>query len=133
MRFLTDWLRSRLSVLRGAPGIRKLARLGPRFASRRRRLVLVLTVGAALAAVAAFMFASAGATLPGSSFDTSNGDLTDTTLHDWNPPGVPTGNVGPIQPITCPAAPSPTLTGASGTNCGLDESDSKSDNIFTMG
>ena len=50
---------------------------------------------------AVLFVAGSGATLAGSTFDTSNGDLTSTTLHDWNPPGVPPGNIGPIQPINC--------------------------------
>jgi len=83
---------------------------------------------AALAGVAAFIIAPAGATLTGSSFNTTNGDLTSITLHDWNPANNPVGNIGPIQTITCPAA----APGA-GTNCGLDLTNSSADDSFAQG
>ena len=72
---------------------------------------------------AVLFVAGSGATLAGSTFDTSNGDLTSTTLHDWNPPGVPPGNIGPIQPINC----------ATSLRCGLDEVKSATDNAFGQG
>jgi hypothetical protein len=68
------------------------------------------------------------ANLTGSTFDVANGDLTSTTLHDWNPAGSPSGNLGPIQTITCPS----TVPG-SGTNCGLDRTNSALDNSFSEG
>ncbi len=70
---------------------------------------------------------AASADLPGSTFDVTNGSLTDTTNHDWNPAGSPTGNVGPLQPITCPSSP------GAGTLCGLDWTNSKVDNSFANG
>ena len=91
-----------------------------------RKRLLVVLAGAAIVSVA--IFATAGAApLSGSTFDTGNGTLTDLVDHDWNPPGSPAGNVGPIQPITCPAQP------GAGTNCGLDRTNSSLDNSFTQG
>ncbi|HEX6712819.1 MAG TPA: SpaA isopeptide-forming pilin-related protein [Thermoleophilaceae bacterium] len=81
-----------------------------------------------LAGLAAFIIASAAATLPGSSFNTTNGDLTDLALHDWNPAGAPVGNVGPLQTITCPSSPP-----GAGTNCGLDRTGSALDDSFAQG
>ncbi len=102
---------------------------GSRYRSgRTRRLWLSGAVTSVLALVALLFVNAAGATLSGSSFDTTNGSLTDTSLHDWNPPGSPAGNVGPLQAITCPA----TAPGA-GTNCGLDLTGSSSDDSFSMG
>jgi hypothetical protein len=69
---------------------------------------------------------SAGGTLAGSSFNTSNGSLEDPTLHDWNPhraaSGSDPGNLGPIDTITCPT-----------TNCGVDLTGSSADNSFAQG
>jgi hypothetical protein len=89
----------------------------------------MISVTGAVAAVALLLVAGAmGTLLPGSSFDTSNGSLTSSSNHDWNPPGSPVGNVGPVQPITCGAAfPS------NGTNCALDFVNSSSDNAFGQG
>ena len=70
-----------------------------------------------------FVAGSGAAPLSGSTFDTSNGDLTSTTLHDWNPPGSPVGNIGPIQPINC----------ATGVNCGVDLVKDAADNAFGQG
>jgi hypothetical protein len=86
----------------------------------------------ALLSVAAILLivSAAGATLLGSTFNTTNGDLTDSVLHDWNPPGVPTGNVGPVEAINCgTAAQIPHI----GTNCGTDLVKSTSDNSFGQG
>lgn len=99
-----------------------------RFLKRPRVRLLAAMTTAALAGLAAFVIASAGATLPGSSFNTTNGDLTDFALHDWNPPGNPVGNVGPVEPIICPAS----APGA-GTNCGLDRTGSSLDDSFAQG
>ncbi len=83
-------------------------------------------------AVVLLIAAGAGAVLTGSSFDTSNGNLTPSapTLHDWNPAGKPTAALnplGPVEPITCP------ILGA-GTNCGVDwVGNSAPDNSFTQG
>jgi hypothetical protein len=89
----------------------------------------MISVTGAVAAVALLLVAGAmGTLLPGSSFDTSNGSLTSSSNHDWNPPGSPAGNVGPVQPIACgPAFPS------NGTNCALDFVNSSSDNAFGQG
>ncbi len=83
-------------------------------------VLLVIVVSMALVG-------TAFAILPNSTFNTSNGDLTDSTHHDWNPAGKPAGNLGPIQTITCPATP------GAGTNCGLDLTGSKLDNSFANG
>lgn len=101
--------------------------LGPSGSKRRSRrlLTLVALFGAALTV---FFVAASGATLSGSTFDAGNGTLTDTTDHDWNPAGSPTGNVGPIETITCPS----TIPGT-GTNCGLDLVNSGSDESFGQG
>jgi hypothetical protein len=82
-----------------------------------------------LVAGALFLVAGAmGTLLPGSSFDTSNGGLTSSSNHDWNPAGKPAGNVGPVQPIVCGSAfPS------TGTNCALDWVGSSADNAFGQG
>lgn len=93
----------------------------------RVRLLAVMTA-TSLAGLAVFIIASAGATLPGSSFNTTNGDLTDLALHDWNPAGNPVGNVGPLQTITCPSSPP-----GAGTNCGLDRTGSSLDDSFAQG
>lgn len=86
-------------------------------------LTMLVAVGALLLVAGAM-----GTLLPGSSFDTSNGSLTSTTNHDWNPPGKPAGNVGPVQPIACGTAfPS------TGTNCALDWVNSSADNAFGQG
>jgi hypothetical protein len=81
------------------------------------------------------LVSAAGGTLPtGSTFDTSNGSLTSTTKHDWNPAGSPAGNLGPVEPISCGT----TVPGA-GTNCGLDltgkavDSFGKGDNALGQG
>jgi hypothetical protein len=109
--------------------------LGPSGSKRRRTRLLVLTA-LTTAAFTVFFVGASGATLTGSSFNTSNGDLTSTatnpSLHDWNPAsGV---NLGPIETITCPS----TAPGA-GTNCGLDltgkntDSNGNGDNAFGQG
>jgi hypothetical protein len=66
-----------------------------------------------LTAMAVFFVSASSAKLAGSDFETFNGSLTDSDDHDWNPAGSPTGNVGPIETITCP-------TLGAGTNCGVD-------------
>ena len=107
----------------GGGGSRRRSRTGVRLR------VFVAMVFASLAGSAVFI-APAGATLSGSTFDTTNGDLTNLLgLHDWNPAGSPSAsNIGPIQTITCPA----TAPGA-GTNCGLDRTNSSLDDSFTQG
>ena len=80
--------------------------------SRRRRWTFLWCLVVALGVGGLFISGASG-TLSGSSFDTSNHDLTDTSIHDWNPAGSPTGNVGPLQTITCP-------TLGSGSNCAVD-------------
>ncbi len=82
-------------------------------------VLLVLILSATLVGTAAADLTS--------TFDVTNGSLTDTTLHDWNPAGSPAGNVGPLQPITCPSSP------GAGTLCGLDWTNSKVDNSFANG
>jgi hypothetical protein len=104
------------------------------FRSRHRRggrWWLAGVTAAAAAAVGVFLVVGAsGAPLTGSTFDTSNGSLTSTTNHDWNPAGSPLNNVGPLQAINCgttiPGAP---LNG----NCALDWVNSSSDNSFGQG
>jgi hypothetical protein len=123
MRSISQWLRARSNSPKRVP-------LTPRVPSGRRGRLFVVMTGASLAGLATFMIASAGATLVGSSFDTSNGSLTDTTLHDWNPPGVPTGNVGPLQSIDCGTA---AQIPYAGVNCGTDLVKSTSDNAFGQG
>src|SRR5262245_32666387 len=86
-----------------------------------------LMTGAALASFALWAATAGAAPLTGSSFDAANGTLTDTVDHDWDPAGQPAGNVGPLQPISCPSTP------GAGTNCGLDATNSSSDNSFTQG
>src|ERR1051325_993 len=96
------------------------------FRSRHRRGGRWWLVGTTLVAAVFFavvLVAGSGGTLPGSTFDTSNGNLTSTTKHDWNPPGVPAGNIGPIQPIDCSA----------GLRCGVDQVKSTTDNAFGQG
>ena len=99
--------------------------VGPPGSRRRRRfltgpILLILMVGLIIGA-------SAGAApLTGSTFDAANGTLTDNVDHDWNPPGSPAGNVGPIEPISCP-------TLGAGTNCGVDRTSSSLDDSFTQG
>jgi len=83
-------------------------------------------VGAALASLVIFAASAGAAPLTGSSFDAANGTLTDTVDHDWNPPGQPAGNVGPLQPISCPSL-------GAGTNCGVDRTNSSLDDSFTQG
>lgn len=82
----------------------------------------------AVSAAAVWLVGAANATLTNSNFDTTNGDLTDTSIHDWNPAGSPSGNVGPISAITCPA-----VAPGAGTNCGLDLTGSASDDSFANG
>jgi hypothetical protein len=104
----------------------RLASLVRRATMSRRRASLLLVAGASIVAVVAFSIVTAlAAPLAGSSFDTSNGDLTSATFHDWNP--ATTGNLGPLQPITCPA------TAGAGTLCGLDLTASSSDDSFAQG
>jgi SdrD B-like protein len=93
----------------------------------RVRLLAAMTA-VSLAGLATFVIAPAGATLPGSSFNTTNGDLTDLALHDWNPAGNPVGNVGPLDTITCPS-----VAPGAGTNCGLDRTNSSLDDSFAQG
>jgi Prealbumin-like fold domain len=95
---------------------------------RTRRWWIGGTITAALAAAILLLAASASGTLTGGTFDASNGDLTSTTKHDWNPAGSPSGNLGPIQTIACPAS-----APGSGTNCGLDLTNSSSDNALGQG
>lgn len=79
-----------------------------------------------VAAASILIVGAADATLAGSSFNTTNGSLTSTTLHDWNPAGSPAGNIGPIDPISCPAL-------GAGTNCGVDRTNSSLDDSFAKG
>jgi hypothetical protein len=79
-----------------------------------------------VAAASVVIVGAADATLPGSSFNTTNGSLTSLAIHDWNPAGSPAGNVGPIDPITCPAL-------GAGTNCGVDRTNSSLDDSFAKG
>jgi hypothetical protein len=93
---------------------------------RRRRTRRLWALGGTTAtlamAVLFLLVASASGTLNGSTFNTGNGSLTDLNIHDWNPAGSPAGNVGPVEPITCP-----------GTNCGLDLVNNSSDNSLGQG
>ena len=106
------------------------------FRSRRtRRLWSFGLTTAAITTAVLFLVSAAGGTLTtGSTFNTGNGDLTDTSIHDWNPKGSPTGNVGPVETITCPSA-----APASGANCGLDltgkavDSNGNGDNAYGQG
>jgi hypothetical protein len=103
------------------------------FRFRQRRTRRWWYAGATLMAAAffaVFFVVGASATLPGSTFNTANGDLTtvSTTIHDWNPAGSPAGELGPIQTITCPSA-----APGSGTNCALDLVGSSSDNSLGQG
>lgn len=122
MRF-SQWLRARQKP-HGAAEIGRV-RLRPRVPSTRRARLLAVMTGASLAGLAAFMIASAGATLSGgSTFESGDGDLAPNTstppaAHDWN---------SPIDTITCPA----TAPGA-GRNCGLDLVKSQADNAFGQG
>ncbi len=87
----------------------------------RTSLVVVAVVTATFAAV---FVSSSSATLTGSGFNSTNGSLTDTSLHDWNPAGSPTGNIGPFSTITC----------SSNVNCGLDpDNHSSTDNSLGQG
>ena len=79
-----------------------------------------------VATASVLIVGAADATLSDSTFNTTNGSLTSTSLHDWNPAGSPAGNIGPIDPITCPAL-------GAGTNCGVDLTGSKSDDSFAQG
>ena len=135
-----DWVFGRLNFVFGRlnfgtywwEGNRNMTAL--RFHRRRTRRLWMyggLTVVLS-SAVVLLIAAGAGAVLTGSSFDTSNGNLTPSapTLHDWNPAGKPTAALnplGPVEPITCP------ILGA-GTNCGVDwVGNSAPDNSFTQG
>lgn len=90
----------------------------------------VTLVAAAFFSVFFVVGASATLTTGGGTFDTSNGTLTSTTFNDWNPAGKPTGNVGPVQTITCPtSAPGSVQDG----NCALDLVGSTSDNSLGQG
>ena len=102
--------------------------LGPSGSKRRqtRMLALVALIGAALTVF--FVAASGAAPLSGSSFDTANSTLTDLTDHDWNPAGSPSGNIGPIDTISC----GNTIPGG-GANCGLDRVNSSLDNAYGQG
>jgi hypothetical protein len=102
---------------------------------RTRRLWSFGLTTAAITAAVLFLVSAAGGTLTtGSTFNTGNGDLTDTSIHDWNPAGSPAGNIGPVETITCP----PAAPGA-GTNCGLDltgkavDSNGNGDNAYGQG
>jgi hypothetical protein len=112
--------------MRGTVGIRWYARLRPGIPGRRRGRLIALVTGAALASLALLAASAGAAPLTGSSFDAANGTLTDTVDHDWNPPGQPAGNVGPLQPISCPSL-------GAGTNCGVDRTNSSLDDSFTQG
>ncbi len=79
-----------------------------------------------VAAASVLIVGAADATLSDSTFNTTNGSLTSTTLHDWNPAGSPAGNIGPIDPISCPAL-------GAGTNCGVDRTNSSLDDSFAKG
>ena len=101
-----------------------------RFTRRTRRWTLGATT-AAIATAVLLIAGSAGGTLAGSHFNTSNGSLEDSALHDWNPPRAAgtlsttdPGNIGPIDPISCS---SPVA------NCGLDLTGSSADNSFAQG
>jgi Prealbumin-like fold domain len=139
MSFFTKRPSAKLGRLTRAAKVHGLARLKPDAGSGRRRVALVITACAAIAGIVVFTIAPAfasGTPFSDSTFNASNGDLTSsssTLTHDWNPATTSPSYAGPLQAITCPGAPSPTVTGASGTNCGLDESSSSSDNIFTSG
>jgi Prealbumin-like fold domain len=98
--------------------------LGSKGTKRRRRLLLFVPF--TLIAVLMLSIGAGAAPLTGSSFDAANGTLTDLVDHDWNPPGQPAGNIGPLQPITCPAL-------GAGTNCGVDRTNSSLDDSFTQG
>jgi hypothetical protein len=90
-----------------------------RKARSRRALALI----AAFGAMFALLVSTSGATLAGSTFNSTNGDLTSTALHDWNPAGVPVGNLGPVEAINC----------STQTNCGTDLVKSQLDNAFGQG
>ena len=94
------------------------SRLGRRAPAKTALAILaVMGIGSA-----AFIgSSSATLTLKGSTFDSTNGDLTSPTLHDWNP--TATGNLGPIEAINC----------ATLTNCGTDLVRSQADNAFGQG
>jgi hypothetical protein len=79
-----------------------------------------------VAAASVLIVGAADATLSDSTFNTTNGSLTSSSLHDWNPAGSPAGNIGPINPISCPAV-------GAGTNCGVDLTGSKNDDSFAQG
>ena len=98
--------------------------LGPTGGKRRRRFLLLVPF--ALVAALLLSIGAGAAPLTGSSFDAANGTLTDLVDHDWNPPGQPAGNIGPIQPISCPSL-------GAGTNCGVDLTNSSLDDSFTQG
>jgi hypothetical protein len=105
------------------------------FGFRTRRTRRMWTLGATTALIASAILLVAGSatgTLSGSSFNTTNGDLEDSALHDWNPPraagtlsGSDLGNIGPLQTITC--------GGSTPANCGLDLTNSSSDDSFAQG
>ena len=96
--------------------------------SRRRRWMYGAT--ALLSVIAVLLIVSAaGATLLGSTFNTTNGDLTSASLHDWNPP-VTGVNLGPVESIDCGTA---AQIPHAGTNCGTDLVKNTSDNSFGQG
>lgn len=82
-------------------------------------LLAVLCIGSAA------LISSSSAQLDnGSSWDSTNGDLTSTVgLHDWNPATTTPSYLGPIQPINC----------ATSTNCGLDLVKDSTDPSFGKG
>jgi hypothetical protein len=91
-----------------------MAILDPR-RRRARRLWASITTVTVMAAVFLFVIASATATLAGSSFESSDGNLAATApSHDWNLP---------IEPINC----------TTHVNCGTDLIKSTSDNAFGQG
>jgi Prealbumin-like fold domain len=90
---------------------------------RRTGLRRVGAMAAVFALASAMFIAASSATLSGSSFNSTNGSLTSNTQHDWNPAGSPSGNVGPVEAISC----------ATGVNCGVDLVNDKSDNSLGQG
>jgi hypothetical protein len=91
--------------------------------ARRVRSKKPLALFAVFGAMFALLTMSSGATLAGSTFASTNGSLTSTALHDWNPAGQPAGNLGPVETINC----------ATHVNCGTDLVNSHADNAFGEG